>query len=84
VSTIIGTVKVSGFTGRRFGHVIAGIDIGSHDEARLLEEIIHTALRDRAGHPAEATLARWSNSIAETRRRAVREEWTGWTPTPTT
>lgn len=61
-----------------FGHVIAGIYASNHDEARLLQQIIQTALRDRAGTPAEASLARWNNDLASIRRKAERDEWTGW------
>lgn len=76
--TIMGTQKVYGYPNLPFGAVISGIDFCGHSEAVLLEQLIHKAMRDMAGLPAEKILARWSNSIAATRARAVRERWTGW------
>jgi len=76
--TIMGRQKVYGYPNLPFGAVITGIDFCGHSEAMLLELIIHKAMRDMAGLPAEKILARWSNSIADTRARATRECWTGW------
>lgn len=76
--SISGVIKTYGYPNLRFGHVIANIDIRSHDEARLLEELIHKAMREMAGDERERTLARWSNSIATTRRNAEAQKWIGW------
>lgn len=62
----------------KFGHVNAGIYASSHEEARLLQEIIQSALRDRAGTSAEPSLAKWNNELASIRRKAERDAWVGW------
>lgn len=75
---IMGTMKVSGFPDIEHGQVITGIDICNHNEAMLLEMIIHKAMADMAGTSAEKVLARWSNSIAASRRKAINQNWKGW------
>ena len=61
-----------------YGQVLAGIHASNQEEARLLQAMIHRELRERAGTPAEAVLAKWSNHLASIRRDAERKEWVGW------
>ncbi|ANK73747.1 hypothetical protein FA04_14630 [Ensifer adhaerens] len=62
----------------KYGSVLAGIYATNHDEARLLQEIMQSALKDRAGTKAEPTLARWNNELSNIRRKADANEWVGW------
>lgn len=73
-----GRSSVSGYPGYARAHVLASVTISSHEQARLMQEVLVQAMRERAGRPEEAILARWHNSLAKTRRDAERECWAGW------
>lgn len=62
-----------------YGHVIATLGVSSHEQARLMMQMLEREMRERAGTPAEQQLARWYNHLAATRRKAERESWRGWT-----
>jgi hypothetical protein len=62
----------------QWGAVIAGISVKSHQQARLLEEMLSRELRERAGKPEETILAKWNNELVRLRRKAVEQEWIGW------
>ncbi|MFN3319961.1 MAG: hypothetical protein ACK43M_14525 [Allorhizobium sp.] len=73
-----GISRIYGNKGFKSGHHLASLTISCHTHARLLEEILQRELRERAGTKDEAILAQWNNDLAETRRRAIANEWTGW------
>lgn len=70
--------KVGGVPDRKFGHYLAGIYVSCHAEARVLQDILQEALRNRAAQREEPLLAQWNNDLASIRRRAIAEGWTGW------
>lgn len=62
----------------KYGHVIAGIYVSSHAQARLLQEILQREMRERAGRPEEGLLAKWHNELVSIRTKADRDSWIGW------
>lgn len=70
--------RVFGHEGYVRGHVIASVTVSSHQQADLLQRILEREMRERAGKPEEGQLARWYNSLAQTRRQATAESWPGW------
>lgn len=73
-----GRSRVCGYPGYARYHVLASVTISSHEQARLMQELLVQAMRERAGKPEEAILAKWNNDLAKTRRDAERERWAGW------
>lgn len=73
-----GISRIYGNDAFKRGHCLASLTISCHAHARLLEEILQRELRERAGTKEEAILTQWDNDLAETRRRAITNEWTGW------
>lgn len=73
-----GRSRIYGYENYVQGHVLAPLTISIHQQARLMQELLVQAMRERAGKPEEATLARWHNDLTETRRDAERQRWAGW------
>lgn len=74
----VGRSTVYGWEGYKRGHVLAGVTVSDHSQARLLQSVLADAMRDRAGRPEEAQLARMYNELEGVRRRARRDSWIGW------
>lgn len=70
--------RLYGHEGHAYGHVIASVEVSSHGQAALLMRILEREMRERAGKPEEAQLAKWYNSLAKIRRQADAESWVGW------